>query len=99
MELSESACRVLNLISETGDEAYLLGRRFDDSALSLVDPAAGDKNRTQLDSMLQVDRSLAEELLLAGYVENEALRGESINVVLRITERGREFLSTQQTGA
>jgi hypothetical protein len=89
MELSTEASRVLNCLAMTDGDAYLFGRRFDDSPLSLVDSAALAQNRMRVDSMPLVERDVAEELVLAGYLEDEALRGESINVAFRITEKGR----------
>ena len=65
--------------------AYLFGSRFDDGPLSLIEPAAHTPG---------IDRSLAEELVIAGYLEDEAQRGESTNVAFRIAEKGRSFLAT-----
>ena len=67
--------------------AYLFGPRFDDGSLSLIEPAAQTP---------KIDRSLAEELVIAGYLEDEAQRGESTNVAFRITAKGRSFLASTQ---
>ena len=65
--------------------ACLFGLRFDDGPLSLVESAARTPG---------IDRSLAEELVIAGYLEDEAQRGESTSVAFRITSAGLAFLAS-----
>jgi hypothetical protein len=84
--VSSAAIGILTRLAAADGDARLFGRRFEDTPLSLVDPGS--------DSAPPVDRNLAEELVVAGYLEDEAQRGESINVAFRITEKGRAFLAS-----
>jgi hypothetical protein len=83
--VSTAAIDILSSLATRDGNRYLFGQRFDDAPLSLV---------AESGSMLPVDRNLAEELVIGGFVEDEAQRGESINVVFRITEKGRTFLAS-----
>jgi hypothetical protein len=84
--VSSAAIGILSRLAAAEGDAYLFGRRFEDTPLSMVDPGN--------DSTPAVDRSVAEELVIAGYLEDESQRGESINVAFRITEKGRVFLAS-----
>ena len=83
--LSSAAIQILVRLAAADGDAYLFGRRFEDTALSLVGPG---------NEASPVDRNVAEELVIGGYLEDEAQRGESINVTFRITEKGRAFLAS-----
>jgi hypothetical protein len=78
----------------TNGEAYLFGKRAADTPLSLVDAAALVQNRMGVDAIPPIERSIADELLRAGYLEDEVPSGESVNVVLRITQKGLQEFSS-----
>ena len=84
--VSAEAIDILSQLATPYKDTYLFGQRFDDAPLLMV--------HSERSSILPVDRNIAEELVISGFLEDEAQRGESTNVCFRITEKGRIFLAS-----
>jgi hypothetical protein len=88
MELSDQARSVLaHLAAARG--SFVFGKRGGDAPMTLMDSAAKAENRVVPDSLLLVDRGLVEQLVAAGYLDDNTGSNESSNVSFRISEKGR----------
>lgn len=88
MELTDKSRRFLSHLGLASGDAYLIGKRAGNTPFTLVD-AALTENPTRVDSMQLVDRHDVEQLILAGYLEERTGAAESVNVVFRLSDKGR----------
>jgi hypothetical protein len=88
MNLSDKAVTVLGHLALAPD-AYLFGKRENDTPLSLIDKAA--LTRRGADSLPLVERQVIRELLDAGYIEDITGAPESLNIGFRISDKGRDL--------
>jgi hypothetical protein len=91
MDVSDHAERVLaHLAAAKG--SYLFGRRGNWTPMTLMDGAAKAEKRLVPDSLLLVDRGLVEQLVAAGYLDDNTGSNESLNMSFRISEKGRRLV-------
>ena len=90
MQLSDDARRVLSHLGIARD-AYLFGKRDGDAPLNMIDNVAIAENRVRVDSLPLVDRTTVQELLDAGYINDDSGTIESINVAFKISEAGKKL--------